>query len=141
MVKEININGRKIGLNQPPYIIAEMSANHNGSIERALETIKKASDCGVDAIKMQTYTADTMTINCDNEEFLIKGGLWDGFKLYDLYKLAETPYEWHKKLFSYANELGVTLFSTPFDETAVDLLEELSTPAYKVASFELVDIP
>ncbi|AIQ95512.1 pseudaminic acid synthase [Prochlorococcus sp. MIT 0604] len=141
MVKEININGRKIGLNYPPYIIAEMSANHNGSIERALETIKEASECGVDAIKMQTYTADTMTINCDNEEFLIKGGLWDGFKLYDLYKLAETPYEWHQKLFSYANELGVTLFSTPFDETAVDLLEELNTPAYKVASFELVDIP
>ena len=140
-LREIQINGRKIGNNYAPYIIAEMSANHNGSITRALETIKKASECGVDAIKMQTYTADTMTIDSENEEFLIKEGLWKGYKLYDLYKWAETPYEWHKKLFSYARELGVTLFSTPFDETAVDLLEELNTPAYKVASFELVDIP
>tara|TARA_Y100000589_G_scaffold103791_1_gene98100 strand:- start:907 stop:1959 length:1053 start_codon:yes stop_codon:yes gene_type:complete len=141
MKKEIKINGRKIGNNHPPYIIAEMSANHNGSIDRALETIKKASECGVDAIKMQTYTADTMTIDCSNEEFLIKGGLWDGYKLYDLYKWAETPFEWHERLFSYAKKLGVTLFSTPFDENGVDLLEELNTPAYKVASFELVDIP
>lgn len=141
MEKEFKINGRLIGKKYQPYIIAEMSANHNGSIERALETIKIASECGVDAIKMQTYTADTMTIDCENEEFMIKGGLWDGFKLYDLYKWAETPYEWHKILFKYASELGVTLFSTPFDETAVDLLEELNTPAYKVASFELTDLP
>ncbi len=141
MRKEIIIDGRSIGPKNPPYIIAEMSANHNGSIERALETIKIASECGVDAIKMQTYTADTMTIDCDNEEFLINGGLWNGFKLYDLYKWAETPYDWHEVLFKYASKLGVTLFSTPFDETAVDLLEELNTPAYKVASFELTDIP
>ena len=141
MSKGFKINGRSIGPAYPPYIIAEMSANHNGSIDRALETIKIASECGVDAIKMQTYTADTMTIDCDNEEFLIKGGLWDGFKLYDLYKWAETPYEWHKVLFKYASELDITLFSTPFDETAVDLLESLNTPAYKVASFELTDIP
>lgn len=141
MIREFKINNRLIGPSQPPYIIAEMSANHNGSLERALETIKKAADCGVDAIKMQTYTADTMTIDCNNEEFIIKNGIWDGFKLYDLYKWAETPFDWHKKLFEYANSLGVTLFSSPFDETAVDLLESLNVPAYKIASFELIDIP
>ncbi len=141
MVKELKIKGRKIGPNYPPYLIAEMSANHNGSIDRALETMRVASECGADAIKIQTYTADTMTIDSDNEEFLIKGGLWDGFKLYDLYKWAETPYEWHEKLFKYAESLGLTIFSSPFDETAVDLLEKLNTPAYKIASFELVDIP
>ena len=141
MIQELKINGRNIGRNYPPYIIAEMSANHNGSIEKALKTIKTASECGVDAIKIQTYTADTMTIDCDNEDFIINGGLWDGFKLYDLYKWAETPFEWHKRLFEYAAEIGVTIFSTPFDETAVDLLEELKTPAYKIASFELIDIP
>jgi len=141
MAKELTINGRKIGINHPPYVIAEMSANHNGSIDKALETIKVASECGADAIKIQTYSADTMTIDCDREEFIIKGGLWNGFKLYDLYKWAQTPFEWHKTLFEYAEKLGITIFSSPFDETAVDLLEELKTPAYKVASFELVDIP
>ncbi len=141
MAKELKIKDRHIGKNYPPYIIAEMSANHNGSIEKAFETIKKAYECGADAIKMQTYTADTMTIDSDKDEFLIKGGLWDGYKLFDLYKWAETPYEWHKELFEYAERLGITIFSTPFDETAVDLLEELNTPAYKVASFELVDLP
>ncbi len=138
---EITINGRKIGPSHPPYIIAELSANHNGNIERAFETIKAAHDCGADAIKIQTYTADTMTIDCDTEEFMIRGGLWDGYKLYDLYKWAETPFEWHKAIFDYAASIGITLFSTPFDESAADLLESLDTPAYKIASFEATDLP
>ena len=138
---KIKINNRIISPDFPPYIIAELSANHNGSLERALKTIDKAKECGADAIKIQTYTADTMTIDCDLPDFMIKGGLWDGFKLYDLYKWAETPYEWHETIFSYARKIGITVFSTPFDETAVDLLESLNTPAYKIASFEVVDLP
>jgi pseudaminic acid synthase len=138
---EITINGRKIGPGHPPYIIAELSANHNGNIERAFKTIKAAHDSGADAIKIQTYTADTMTIDCDTEEFMISGGLWDGYKLYDLYKWAETPFEWHQAIFDYAASIGITIFSTPFDETAVDLLESLNTPAYKIASFEATDLP
>ena len=137
----VEINGREIGPNCPPYIIAELSANHNGDIERALETIKVAHEQGADAIKIQTYTAETMTIDCDSEEFMIRGGLWDGYKLYDLYKWAETPFEWHRTIFDYAARIGITIFSTPFDETAVDLLEELNVPAYKIASFEATDIP
>lgn len=137
----IEINGRKIGPGFRPYIIAELSANHNGDIERAFRTIKAAHDSGADAIKIQTYTADTMTIDCDREEFMIRGGLWDGYKLYDLYKWAETPFEWHKAIFDYAADLGITVFSTPFDESAVDLLESLNTPAYKIASFEATDLP
>lgn len=137
----VTINQRKIGKDFPPYIIAELSANHNGKIERALETIKFAKESGADAIKIQTYTADTMTIDCDKEDFQIHGGLWDGYKLYDLYKWAETPFEWHKEIFDYARKIGITLFSTPFDETAVDLLEDLNAPAYKVASFEATDLP
>jgi pseudaminic acid synthase len=137
----ITINGRKIGHKYPPYVIAELSANHNGNIERAFETIKAARDNGADAIKIQTYTADTMTIDCDREEFMIRGGLWDGYKLYDLYKWAETPFEWHKAIFEYAASIGITVFSTPFDESAVDLLESLNTPAYKIASFEAIDLP
>ena len=140
-MENIFINKRPIGPNSPPYIIAEMSANHNGSLDRALETIRIASECGADAIKMQTYTAETMTIDSDREEFMIKGGIWDGFKLFDLYKWAETPFEWHQEIFDYAKSIGITIFSTPFDESAVDLLEQLDTPAYKIASFELCDLP
>lgn len=141
MNKEFEVNGRKIGIEHPPYIIAELSANHNGDIQRALDTIKSAYENGADAIKIQTYTADTMTIDSDRPEFKITGGLWDGYTLYDLYKWAETPFEWHKEIFDYAASLGITIFSTPFDETAVDLLESLDTPAYKIASFEATDLP
>lgn len=134
------INGRTVNSNFPPYIIAELSANHNGDIERAFATIKAAHESGADAIKIQSYTADTMTIDCDGEEFMIRGGLWDGYKLYDLYKWAETPFEWHQAIFEYAESLGITIFSTPFDESAVDLLESLNAPAYKIASFEATDL-
>jgi pseudaminic acid synthase len=135
------INNSSIGLEYPPYIIAELSANHNGSLERALETIDMAQRCGADAIKLQTYTADTITIDCAAPDFMVKGGLWDGYKLYDLYKWAQTPYEWHQVMFEHARKRSITVFSTPFDETAVDLLENLNTPAYKIASFEVVDLP
>jgi pseudaminic acid synthase len=138
---KLAINGRAIGTEYPPFIIAELSANHNGDLSRALETIDAAVRAGADAIKLQTYTAETMTIDCDRPEFLIKGGLWNGYKLYDLYKWAETPFEWHKAMFEHARKRGITIFSTPFDETAVDLLESLNTPAYKVASFEVTDLP
>jgi len=138
---EIVINGRMIGSDYPPYIIAELSANHNGELQKALDTITKAKACGADAIKLQTYTADTMTIDSDNDDFYIHGGLWDGYKLYDLYKEAQTPFEWHKAMFDHARKIGITCFSTPFDETAVDLLEDLNVPAYKVASFEATDLP
>lgn len=137
----IEIDGRKIGPEQPPYIIAELSANHNGDINRAFEILEMAKECGADAIKIQTYTQDTLTIDCDKEDFKIKGGLWDNRTLYDLYTEAHMPWEWHKPLFDRAKELGITIFSSPFDFTAVDLLEQLGAPAYKIASFEAIDIP
>ena len=137
----LKINQRVISLSNEPYIIAELSANHNGSLERAKLSIKSAKESGAHAVKFQTYSATTMTIDCDKPDFIIKGGLWDGYKLFDLYGEATTPYAWHKELFSYAAEVGIDCFSTPFDESAFELLEELKTPAYKIASFELTDLP
>lgn len=124
------------------FIIAELSANHGHSIEIAKESIRVAKECGANAVKIQTYTADTLTLNCDNKYFQIDTGtIWDGTTLYKLYQEAYTPWEWHKELFDYAKEIGIEIFSTPFDKTAVDLLEELDTPIYKIASFEINDIP
>lgn len=123
------------------FIIAELSANHNGSIETAIKTIRAANRAGADAIKLQTYTADTMTIDCDKDDFAIKGTLWEGKNLYKLYQEAYTPWEWHETLFQVAKEEGLLCFSSPFDKTAVDLLENLNAPAYKIASFEITDIP
>ncbi|SUD91798.1 pseudaminic acid synthase [Psychrobacter phenylpyruvicus] len=140
-MNNININGRIIGLDTPPYIIAEMSANHNGDFNAAKAIIAEAKKAGADALKIQTYTPDTITLNSDLPDFQIHGGLWDGETLYSLYEKAYTPWEWHKPLFEYARELDITMFSSPFDNTAVDLLEDLNAPAYKIASFEAIDLP
>jgi pseudaminic acid synthase len=136
----IFINGRRVAADEPPYIVAEISANHNGKIETAHKLINLAKRSGVDAVKIQTYTADTLTINCDKEDFCIRGGLWDGRTLYDLYEEGHMPWEWHEPLFEHARKLGLTIFSSPFDSSAVDMLENLNAPAYKIASFELVDL-
>lgn len=137
----IHIAGRKIGPGTPPFVIAEISANHNGRIETAQRLIEEAKKAGADAIKMQTYTPNTITLDCDSADFRISGGLWDGRTLYELYREAHTPWEWHGPLFEHAKKLGITIFSSPFDTTAVDLLENLNAPAYKIASFEAIDLP
>ena len=137
----IIINQVKIGEDYDPYVIAELSANHGGSIDRAKESIQAAKNAGASAVKIQSYTADTMTIDSDKEDFQISEGLWKGFSLYQLYKQAYTPFEWHEELFKFAKSINITLFSSPFDETAVDLLTKLDTPAFKIASFELTDLP
>jgi pseudaminic acid synthase len=139
MSKTISIDGRVIGAEMPPYVIAEMSANHNGNIETAFKIIEAAKQAGADAVKLQTYRPDTITLNCDSEDFRIHGGLWDGRTLYDLYQEAHTPWDWHAPMFAHARKHGITIFSSPFDNTAVDLLEDLNAPAYKIASFEAVD--
>lgn len=138
---EIKINDRFIGDCRPVYIIAELSANHNHNFDKAVRLIKAAKKAGADAVKLQTYTPDTMTIDCDNEYFKIKGTKWAGKNLYELYKEAHTPWDWQPKLKKIADEIGIDLFSTPFDATSVDFLEKINVPAYKVASFELIDIP
>ncbi len=137
----MKINGRNISISDSPYIIAEMSANHNGNIDTAYKIIDMVKACGADAVKMQTYTPDTITMDIKSPEFKIDGGLWDGRYLYDLYAEAYTPWSWHKPLFEYSKKIGITIFSSPFDNTAVDLLEDLGVPAYKIASCEAIDLP
>lgn len=137
----IAIAGRRIGPEHPPYIIAEVSANHNGDIETALRLITTAKEAGADAVKLQTYTPDTITMDSDGPDFQIKGGLWDGYTLYKLYKEAYTPFEWHPRLFEHARRIGITVFSSPFDDSAIELLESLDAPAFKIASFEAIDLP
>lgn len=139
-MSEFKISSRPIGSKYEPYIIAEMSANHNGDINTAFRIIEEAKRAGADAVKIQTYTPDTITLNSNLPDFQIKGGLWDGKTLYELYEWAHTPWDWHKPLFEHAKKVGIPIFSSPFDTTAVDLLEDLNAPAYKIASFEAVDL-
>jgi pseudaminic acid synthase len=141
MTNEMNIAGRKIGPQFPPYVIAEMSANHNGNLDAALRIMDEAHQAGADAVKIQTYRPDTITLNSDREDFQIEDGLWAGRSLYELYEWAHTPWEWHATLFEHARKIGITLLSSPFDNSAVDLLEKLEVPAYKIASFEAIDLP
>ncbi len=137
----MKIAGRAIGPDHPPYVIAELSANHNGDFEQALRIVDAAKTAGADAVKLQTYTPDTITLKADTEDFVVKGGIWDGRTLYDLYSEAHTPWEWHKPLFDHSRKREITMFSSPFDKNAVDLLEDLNAPAYKIASFEVIDLP
>ena len=141
MDRYVEINNRKIGSNYPPYIVAELSANHNGDIKRAFKIMEECKNAGADAVKIQTYKPDTITINCDNDDFKIKSGLWKGKNLFELYEEAHLPWEWHQDLFNKAKELDITIFSSPFDFTSVELLENFNVPAYKIASFELIDLP
>ncbi len=141
MKQVIQIKGRAIGADYEPYVIAEMSANHNGDMSNAFNIIKMAKASGADAVKLQTYKPDTITLDMKTPEFMIEGGLWGGQSLYELYESAYMPWDWHKPLFDYARKVGITIFSSPFDSTAVDLLEDLNAPAYKIASFEAVDLP
>jgi len=138
-MKKSFFNYKRLSFNNPVYIIAEMSANHNQSYEKAVQIVKAAKAAGADAIKLQTYTPDTITLNCNNDHFRIKKTIWKGKNLYKLYEEAYTPWEWQPKLKNIANDLGMDLFSTPFDDSAVDFLETMDVPAYKIASFELID--
>ena len=140
-IRSVNIAGRLIGPGQPPYIVAEMSGNHNHDLNRALNIVEAAKKAGADAIKLQTYRADTITVECAREEFMVKGGLWNGRRLFDLYEEAHTPWDWHIPIIEHARKVGITVFSSPFDPSAVDFLEGLNVPAFKIASPELIDLP
>jgi pseudaminic acid synthase len=138
--KTFKISNRKISSSHKPYIVSEMSGNHKGELKRALLLVEKASNIGANALKLQTYTPDTMTIKCNNPHFQIKKGLWTGYTLHDLYEYAHTPWDWHKEIFDLARDLGLHIFSTPFDKSSVDFLEKLDVPVYKIASFEITDL-